>query len=45
MPTYSLSYRQLDYVETGFLTSFLFIAAVAGVLISVVLLPHARERS
>ena len=36
-PTYLVTYRHMDYIKTGFLTSLPFIAALAGVLISGVL--------
>ncbi|GAA5228420.1 MFS transporter [Paeniglutamicibacter antarcticus] len=36
-PTYLVNYRQMDYIQTGFLTSLPFIAALVGVLISGVL--------
>lgn len=36
-PTYLVTYRQMDYIKTGFLASLPFVAALVGVLISGVL--------
>ncbi|MET0978001.1 MAG: MFS transporter [Paeniglutamicibacter terrestris] len=43
-PTYLVSYRQMDYIKTGFLTSLPFIAALVGVLISGVLSDFMLKR-
>lgn len=36
-PTYLVTYRQMDYIKSGFLTSLPFVAALVGVLLSGVL--------
>ena len=43
-PTYLVTYRHMDYIKTGFLTSLPFIAALAGVLISGVLSDYMLKR-
>ena len=43
-PTYLVTYRQMDYIKTGVLTSLPFVAAMAGVLISGVLSDFMLKR-
>jgi MFS transporter, ACS family, D-galactonate transporter len=43
-PTYLVTYRHMDYIKTGVLTSLPFVAAMAGVLISGVLSDFMLKR-
>lgn len=43
-PTYLVTYRQMDYIRTGVLTSLPFVAAMVGVLVSGVLSDFMLKR-
>lgn len=43
-PTYLVTYRQMDYIKTGVLTSLPFVAAMVGVLVSGVLSDFMLKR-
>ncbi|MGV2855586.1 MFS transporter [Glutamicibacter sp. AGC13] len=43
-PAYFVTYRHMDYIKTGFLTSLPFVAALVGVLISGVLYDFMLKR-